>query len=159
MPIALLFLSKHCTQQEGVKKSVVQVADRLLQSMQPRQKLEVLIVAVDVVSGQQEKAVLLQRMAGPLHAALSSMKPAEVTALCHVMSRVARDGVPMEADFATAVALYMWSGRSGLCERQCNALVTELRKEYKLPIHVWSEPSATQQALSKSLKQDLQTSR
>jgi hypothetical protein len=120
----------------------MQVADRFLQSMQPRQKLQVLVVAMDLMPGKK-KALILERLASPINSTLESMKPSEVTALCQVMARVARDGVPMDAELATAVALHMWSGKSGIPNQQREVLLNMLKEGYNLPIQVQMNGRAT----------------
>lgn len=113
----------------------VQVADRFLHSMQPLQRVHVLVVGFRCAHGTKRK-VLLQRLAAPLLAGVSELKPSEVVALCSVMHRAARGGLPMDAELATSVALYMWSGKSGVSDKQRDMLLRILGKRYSLPIHV-----------------------
>lgn len=116
----------------------MQVADRLLQSMQPRQLLQVLVAATTTIPGKKKIGVL-ERLASPLLSALWEMKPSEVGVLCQVMSRAASEGAPMDAELATAVALHMWSGKSGVSDKQREVLLGKLRAGYSLPIQVQTE--------------------
>ena len=103
--------------------------------MQPQQRLQMLAVGMQCVHGHKKK-VLLQRLAPPLLSGVSELKPSEVVALCNVMNKAAHAGVPMDAELATEVALHMWSGKSGVTEKQREDLLVMLRQCYSLPIQV-----------------------
>jgi hypothetical protein len=125
----------------GARGGAMQVADRFLRGMQPSQKLRVLRAAADLLSGKKRGATL-ERLAAPLTATLDSMKRSEVTALCEVMVRMAREGMPMDAELATAVALHLWSGTSGVSTQEREALLQKLKKGYTLPIQVQRDSRA-----------------